>query len=179
MMSNQIIKGWTYQVFPADVDAAEFGSFRSLIDMWNTKRGSAEYPTWRDFAFEEFSEWWGRLSLATILDDPFDLEFPLWGTTLTNWWGMDYTRKKMSTAYPGRPENWEKFEGPYFRSLIEFGGIGLVSGDLRAANRGFISVQGIDLLLMKDGAVRQVLSGYRSLQQDQLSVPTSEPLWRI
>jgi hypothetical protein len=176
---NSNIKGWSYRVFRGDLDSTVFGPFASLIDLWRQKSARGRYPEWRDFDLIELQDWWGRLSLADIQDDPFDIEFALWGTTLTEWWGRDYTRKKMSEAYENRQANWEKFEGPYFKAIIETDGIGIISGDLRAIDRGFISVQGIDLLLSKDGRVAQMLSGYRVVGVGEDGGLPPEPVWQL
>jgi len=176
-MENAKIKGWTYQVYPRNLASSELGPFQSLIDLWRAKSGENEFPTWRDFELEDFSLWWGRLSLANILNDPFDIEFPLWGTTLTDWWGVDYTNKKMETAYEHRKENWEKFEGPYIRALIENKGIGIVRGDLRVVGRNFLTVQGVDLPLLRDGKLTRVLSGYCAINRTDNFRPTTSPLW--
>jgi len=178
---NTSIKGWTYRVYMDDLDARVFGPFIGLVDLWRKKRGGMRYPSWRDFDLEDFSNWWGRLSLCDIQTQPFDIEFALWGTTLTEWWGIDYTRKKMSTVYENREWNWEKFEGPYFKYLMNNGGIGIIHGDLRVVGRGFISVQGIDLPLLRGGRVAQVMSGYRIVADDEKAVPLSdvEPVWQI
>ncbi|MBO6949950.1 MAG: hypothetical protein JJ855_18375 [Rhodospirillales bacterium] len=177
---NRNIKGWTYRIFADDLDSEMFGMFAPLVKLWRGKGGGQGYPSWRDFDIaEDFAGWWGRLSLADILDDPFDIEFALWGTTLTEWWGHDYTRKKMSDVYRNREENWEKFEGPYFRILRDVGGIGFISGDLRALNRGHIVVHGIDLPLIKDGSVRQVLSGYALADETENPIAGAKPLWQV
>lgn len=172
-------KGWTYQVFPRDLPSTEFGPFAPLVSLWRDKAGAARHPSWQDFDIADFKGWWGCLSLANLMSDPLDLEFVLWGTKLTEWWGIDYTRKKMSTAYERREENWRTYEKPYFQSLLEHDGIGLISGDLRVIDRRFVSVQGIDLLLSKNGAVTQVLSGYRELALNKPVIPNASPLRRL
>jgi len=177
-MDNAKIKGWTYHVYPGDISSAELGPFQSLVDLWRAKSGENALPTWRDFEFEEFSLWWGRLSLANVLDNPFDIKFPLWGTILTDWWGVDYTNKKMETVYQGRKENWEKFEGPYIRALIENQGVGIVRGDLRVVGRSFLTVQGVDLPLLKDGRLTQILSGYCAIERTDIFSPSVSPLWK-
>lgn len=176
-MENAKIKGWSYQVYAGNTESSEFGPFQSLINLWRDKSGENAFPVWRDFELEDFSMWWGQLSLATILHDPFDLEFSLWGTTLTDWWGMDFTNKTMDTVYTNRKKNWNNFEGPYIQALIESKGIGLVGGDLRVIDRKFLTVQGIDLPLVKDGELKQVLSGYRAIKGRDTSRPACESLW--
>lgn len=176
-MENTEIQGWSYEVYPGDIESLEFGPFQSLIDLWRAKGGEDALPEWRDFELEDFSMWWGRLSLATILNDPFDIEFPLWGTTLTEWWGIDFTKKKMNTVYKKRQENWKNFEGPYIQSLIDNKGIGFVQGDLRVIDRKYLTVQGIDLPLMKDGNIKQILSGYRAIKDSGPTRPACAPLW--
>lgn len=177
---NRNIKGWTYRVFAADLDAAVFGAFAPLIELWRTKAAGRPCPEWREFdPLDDLEDWWGRLSLARIKHDPFDIEFQLWGTTLSEWWGMDYTRKKMSDVYRNRKVNWDKYEGPYFRALIDTGGIGMINGDLRAIDRGHISVCGIDLPLLRDGVVGEVLSGYRLSDEQGDPVITAKPVWQV
>lgn len=177
---NRNIKGWTYRIFADDLDAAAFEVFAPLVELWRAKSVGGHYPAWRDFDIaEDFAGWWGRLSLAEIIDEPFDIEFALWGTTLSEWWGMDYTRKKMSDVYRNRKVNWEKFEGPYFRTLTGVGGIGIVSGDLRAIDRGHIAVNGVDLPLMRDGRVSQVLSGYCLAGDFDDPVSGAKPVWQV
>jgi len=175
-MNAPAIKGWKYRIYPGDLPAAQFGCFESLVVLWRSKIQNGNYPTWRDFKFEEFEQWWGRLSLADIRNDPLDLEFILWGTKLTDWWGIDFTKKKMSMSYERRQENWEHYEGQYFRSLIDHGGIGMVGGTLIILDRDFVTVQGIDLLLMKDGKISQILSGYVNLDSAQPKLPKTDPI---
>ncbi len=177
---NRNIKGWTYRIFADDLDAGSFGPFAPLVDIWRAKSGEGRYPAWRDFdPLEDFAGWWGRLSLAEIIDDPFDIEFALWGTALTDWWGIDYTRKKMSEVYRNRRANWEKYEGPYFKTLTGAGGIGIVVGDLRALERGHVVVQGVDLPLSRDGRVSHVLSGYRQAGDEDDPVSGARPVWQV
>lgn len=176
-MDNTEIKGWSYDVYPGDIESLEFGPFQSLIDLWREKSGENILPAWRDFELEDLSLWWGRLSLATILNDPFDIEFSLWGTTLTGWWGMDFTRKKMDTVYKNRKDNWLNFEGPYIQALIERNGVGFVQGGLRVIGREYLTVQGVDLPLMKDGEIKQILSGYRAIRDNSPTRPACAPLW--
>lgn len=172
------LKGWTYRIYPEDTKTGAFGPFAPLVGLWREKAGANRYPTWRDFDMGDFPDWWGRLSLCDIRHDPFDIEFALWGTTLTDWWGIDYTRKKMSDVYENRQANWDKFEGPYFRTLTEAGGIGIISGDLRILHRGHIFVQAVDLPLFKDGRVSQVFSGYRQAEEHDDPVPGVMPVWQ-
>ena len=172
-------KGWEYRLYPGDLPATQFGHFKSFVDLWRSKFQNETYPSWRDFKFEELEEWWGRMSLAEIKTDPLDLEFILWGTKLTNWWGVDFTKKKMSESYERRQENWRLYEGPYFQSLIDHMGIGMVSGTLLLLERGFVNVQGVDLLLAQEGKISRVLSCYISLEPDQFKFPETEPILDI
>jgi len=177
-MENAKIKGWSYRVYPNGIESSEFGPFKHLIDLWQTKSGNNAFPTWRDFELEDFSMWWGRLSLATVLKDPLDIKFVLWGTTLTDWWGIDFTNKDMENVYENRKENWENFEGPYLQALLDAKGVGLVEGDLRVIDRDFLTVQGIDLPLLKDGALSQILSAYCIIDAGDKSGPCHTPLWK-
>ena len=77
-MNNTEIKGWSYDVYPGKIDPLEFGPVQSLIDLWRVKIGENILPAWRDFELKDFPLLWGRLSLATILNDPFDINFLCW-----------------------------------------------------------------------------------------------------
>ncbi len=164
---------WRYLCYPSNLPAGQFGPFESFVELWRGKIKDNRLPTWRDFKFEEFEEWWGHLSLADTLNDPFDLEFRLWGTKITDWWGIDYTKKKMADTYEGRKENWEYYEGPYFQRLIEHQEIGVCGGPLKLLDRPFINVQSIDLLLTKDGEIAQILSCYVKFESGSMTFPVS------
>ena len=90
---------------------------------------------------------------------------------------MDFTRKKMDTAYKNRKDNWLNFEGPYIQALVASNGIGFVQGDLRVIGREYLTVQGVDLPLMKDGEIKQIHSGYRAIRDNSPTRPACVPLW--
>ncbi len=172
-------KGWSYNVYAVDTPAAAFGPFRDLIQLWRDKAGDRPFPTWRDFELADFKNWWGRLSLANVHRDPVDLDFALWGSKLTDWWGIDFTKKEMDKAYKDRDENWTAYEGPYFQALLDHGGIGVVGGDLRLLDKNYTVVQGVDLLLNKNGEVAQILSGYVNCTPDPPTPVRAEPIWTL
>jgi hypothetical protein len=178
-MNFPIDTGWSYRCYPHDLPAEQFASFESFINLWRGKILNNTLPCWRDFKFEEFEEWWGRLSLARIKHDPMDLEFILWGTKITNWWGVDYTKKNMSDAYEGRQENWDRYENRYFQSLIDHRAIGISGGPLILLNRPYINVQCVDVLLMENGVISHILSCYVNIELDTPKFPESNPIARI
>ena len=172
-MSVPAIKGWKYINYKGDLPATNFNAFETFIVLWQSKIKNGVYPSWQDFKFEELEEWWGCMSLADIKQDPLDLEFKLWGTSLTTWWGIDYTKKKMSDSYEQRDDNWKQYEGPFFQTLINTEGIGMVGGTLRVLDREFITVQGIDVLLTTNGSISQVFSSYKKMDEEQPEFPAS------
>ncbi len=153
--------GWTYGFCSLDSDPQWFGPFGDLVRIWQLRRAEAGgLPARTAFAFEDFAGWMGRIFIAKIETDPFDLRFTLWGTTLSDWWGVDYTGQTLG-AQSLDPETWA-VERRYFEAMVRTPFIGLAGGSLTQHGREFVKVLGLDLPL-SDGPGRglgQVLSAH-------------------
>lgn len=78
--------------------------------------------------------------------------FVLWGTRLVDWWGVDYTNKRLGEASI-TPEAWTMVEGRYFQTMHRDPFIGIVCGYLDQYKRPHLKILGVDLPLFEDGAV--------------------------
>ena len=162
---------WDYGVCPLDADPGEFGPFSEIVRLWRSKVCAGDaLPKRQDFDFFDFKGWWGKVSIARIETDPFDIRFVLWGTQLTKWWGVDYTNKLMGTQSI-TPEIWKEVEGPYFKSMLASPFIGVVSGSLDQHERPFIKVVGLDLPMSDGKGGMTVLSIY--VEADQTDTAAS------
>ncbi|MEC9265007.1 MAG: hypothetical protein VX464_03070 [Pseudomonadota bacterium] len=149
-----------------DADPAHFGRFHNLVRKWQSKRDSEKGgPGRRDFDFFEFRGWWGKVAIARIETDPFDVRFVLWGTRLVDWWGVDYTNKRLGEASI-TPEAWTMVEGRYFQTMHRDPFIGVVCGYLDQYKRPHLKILGIDLPLFEDGALSHVLSIHMEIGLD-------------
>lgn len=158
MIEDAPIRPWQFAAFSADTPPDAFGPFEEVVGLWRSKwHDDGTFPAWRDFDFHEFEGWWGQLAMAEIRPDPFDVYVRLWGTRLTDWWGVDYTRKSLGSMAV-KPEVWEAVERGYFQDLVTNRWIGTAGGTLDAYDRMVTYVQVVDLPLESDGAVRQVLT---------------------
>lgn len=151
---------WSYWRCPLETEPGRFGPFAELVTLWNSRRkGEGTLPLRRDFKPEEFRDWMGRIFIARIEREPFDLRFTLWGTTLSEWWRVDYTGRKLG-AQSADPDAWG-IERQYFSEMARAPFIGLASGSLSEYGRGHIKVVGIDLPFSDDGErLDQVLSAH-------------------
>lgn len=156
---------WDYAGCPFDADPLQFGPFENIVMLWRSKIArEVDLPDRKDFDFFDFKGWWGKISIAKIESDPFDIRFVLWGTQLTNWWGVDYTNKLMGTQSI-TPELWQTVESAYFKAMVDEPFIGVVCGSLDQHDRPFVKVLGVDLP-MKDGSGgMSVLSAYIEVTQ--------------
>ena len=119
--------------------------------MWHGRCAKGNLlPRRKDFDFPDFRGWWGRIAIARVTQDPFDVRFVLWGTKLTDWWGVDYTNRQLGSA-SANPDAWRSTEFRYFEAMARQPFIGIAGGDLTQHDRSYITVLGIDLPLSSDG----------------------------
>ncbi|UUX49950.1 PAS domain-containing protein [Nisaea acidiphila] len=157
---------WAYWMCPLDTEAEWFGPFASLVSLWRSRQGEeGSLPRRKDFLAEEFHEWMGRIFIAKLEHDPFDLRFTLWGTTLSEWWRVDYTGQKLG-AESSDPGAWG-IERQYFAEMARQPFIGLASGSLSEYGRGHIKVAGLDLPLSDGARLDQVLSAHVRLGPEE------------
>jgi hypothetical protein len=170
---------WQYRAYAANLPAIQFGPLASFVDMWRAKcPSSGVFPTWRDFDLMDFKGWWGQVSLAEMHDDPFDLRWVLWGTKITDWWGVDYTNKFISEI-PAVHDVWEYQERDYLRRLVAERLIGFVVGSLSPQARNFYHICGVDLPLEKDGVITHVMSAYLLHDPSDGFVPPVAPVFEV
>lgn len=155
--AHDILK-WHYSACNPATDPALFGPFQSFMELWISRRpGTGALPSRSEFDFFDFQEWWGRISIAKVERNPLNVRFVLWGTRLTEWWGVDYTNREVG-AQSTTPEVWKQVEWRYFERMCKSPFVGLAYGPLDQHGRETINVMGLDLPLVKDGLVRHVLS---------------------
>jgi hypothetical protein len=168
---------WTYRTFQPDTPAMAFGPFAGFLTIWRGKcPGPGVFPSWRDFELMDFEGWWGQVSLGEIQYEPFDLRWVLWGTVITNWWGVDYTNKYISQISAVQ-DVWENQEREYLQRLLDKRLIGHVTGSLSPQERKFYHICGVDLPLENDGVIMQVMSLYRLCEPSDMFVPSTEPVF--
>lgn len=170
---------WTYMAFPNDASPDAFGKLKTFVELWRSKWPDQNtFPRWRDFDPLEFEGWWGQVSLAEVIHDPVDLRWVLWGTTITDWWGSDYTNKLVSEI-PDVSGVWENFERGYLEQLIDERLIGFVSGSLSPQRRGYINISGVDLPIEKEGKITHILSAYVMAEPNDKFKPDLQAVLQI
>lgn len=170
---------WVYLAYPNDSPASDFGPLESFVDLWRSKWPSDDtFPRWRDFEPLDFEGWWGQVSLAEIYTDPIDLKWVLWGTSITNWWGSDYTNKRISEM-PNLRAVWEGYEQHYIKRIYNERLIGFVTGSLSPQKRKYTHICGVDLPLERDGQVTHILSAYMLMKPRETFKPSTDHVFRI
>jgi hypothetical protein len=178
-MMGETKSPWTYFAYENDAPSESFGSLATFIDLWRSKcPGPDRFPRWRQFEPLEFEGWWGQISLAEVCYDPIDLRWVLWGTAITEWWGCDYTNKRVSEI-SDVADVWENFERGYLERLIDQRLIGFVSGSLAPQRRGYNFINGIDLPLERDGAITHILSAYTKVNPADAFEPDLTPVHSV
>ena len=151
---------WRYAKCDRHAAPARFGPFAGLVGLWQERApGEDRLPGRQDFDVFDFKEWLGRIFIARIEREPFNLRFSLWGTQLTEWWGIDYTHKTLGSA-SNDPQSLQAVELAYFQEMDREPFIGVACGVLDQYERSFIKVIGLDLPLLDDGNLTQVLSAH-------------------
>lgn len=123
-------------------------------------------PGRSDFDVFDFKDWLGRIFIARVEREPFNLRFTLWGTQLTEWWGVDYTNKSLGSV-SNDPQALQAVELAYFEEMDRAPFIGLACGLLDQYDRSFIKVIGLDLPLLDGGQLSQVLSAHLEIDPDR------------
>lgn len=150
---------WGYWMCPLETAADRFGPFADLVALWRSRlRDNGGLPRRGDFRAEEFADWMGRIFIAKVEHDPFDLRFTLWGSALTEWWRVDYTGQTLGTQSPD-PDAWS-VERNYFAAMARRPFFGLAGGSLSEYGRSHIKVVGLDLPLSNGTGLDQVLSAH-------------------
>lgn len=161
-----IASDWSYGCCPLDAYAQSFGPFAHLVETWQQRRpDGGGLPPRRAFEFNDFEAWLGRIFIAKVERDPLDIRFTLWGTTLADWWGVDYTGETLGKQSES-PESWDT-ERRYFEVMSKAPFIGIAGGLLTQHGRDHIKVLGLDLPLSTDGGrLDRVLSAHIRIDLD-------------
>lgn len=157
------IINWEYGQCPLNSNPEDFGPFQKLVRLWQDKRVGGNLPLRSDFDFPDFKEWWGKIAIVKFEEDPFNVRFVLWGTELTQWWGVDYTNKLLGQQSLS-PDLWKSVEGKYFETMAAKPFIGLVQGQLDQHQRPHRRVVGVDLPLSDGQKVTQVILAHLELR---------------
>ncbi len=161
--SKKIIN-WQYGLCPLTSDPNLFGPFEGLVSLWQSKCTPTSLPHRKDFDFPDFRGWWGKIAIVKFEKDPFNVRFVLWGSQLTEWWGVDYTNKLLGEESLS-PAIWETVEGRYFKDMVKNPFIGLVQGQLDQHDRSHRKVVGVDLPLIDGNEVTQVILAHLELEE--------------
>jgi hypothetical protein len=155
--------GWRYGMCPLETDADRFGPFRDLVALWQGRTGpDRPLPRRADFDMADFKGWLGRIFIAQVERDPFNLRFTLWGTQLVEWWRLDYTNKTLGSLSRD-PAVWQSSEIQYFQRMDQAPFIGISSGKLSQHDRDHIKLMAVDLPLSDGTGMSHVLSAHMEI----------------
>lgn len=158
---------WRYGVCPIGAAAERFGPFAPVVDLWRGRIPDGRLLPGRGaFDVVDFKPWLGRIFIARVEREPFDLRFVLWGVTLSAWWGVDYTNKTLGSE-SNNPELWRLVELAYFQEMERAPFIGLSHGYLDQHDRSHIKVMGLDLPLGEGDRLEHVLSFHMRIELKQ------------
>lgn len=153
---------WCYAMCPLETDPGRFGPFEDLVGLWRRRRGAGRrMPSRADFDAEDFVPWLGRIFIARVERDPFDLRFTLWGTRLRDWWRIDYTGRTLGELSVD-PGSWE-VERRYFSAMDRAPFLGIASGCLSLHQRSHIRVLGLDLPMSDGDGLAHVVSAHMEI----------------
>jgi hypothetical protein len=159
---------WRYAICPMESAPARFGPFADIVARWRQGcPGPGLAPPRDALDFFDVIPWLGRVSIARIERDPFAVRFTLWGTALSQWWGVDYTNRTLGSRAKN-PELWEEGELAYFAAMDRSPFIGFAFGYLDQYDRSHIKVIGLDLPMARaDGMLSHVFSIHMKVGLDE------------
>ena len=132
------IHSWLYETFERDVEPAMLPGCENLVRLWQGKRGDRPVPAWSDFNFPDFKGWHGRITLADVIYEPFDLRYRLVGIQVAERLRKDYTGKlytQMVEEGMDPIDDLEFYEMTNRKMLIS-----RLTGDLRWAGHKYVTV---------------------------------------
>lgn len=154
---------WRYTMCPIDTDPHRFGPFRGLVAQWRLRIRPGEIlPRRDDFQFEDFADWLGRIFIAKVEREPFNLRFTLWGVKLVEWWRVDYTNRTLGEL-SSNPDLWRTTEIQYFAEMDRAPFIGLACGFLSQHGLAHIKVLGLDLPFSDGDGLTHVISTHMKI----------------
>lgn len=149
--SPQDLLAWRYGVCPLESPSDRFGPFSDLVSLWRARRPKgAVLPPRGGLDFYDLTDWLGRIFIAEVSHAPFTLQYRLWGTDLTEWWGVDYTGRRLGDQ-SRNPELWRLVEFAYFKEMARAPFIGVAAGRLDQHDRPDLKVMSVDLPLGEAG----------------------------
>jgi hypothetical protein len=156
---------WHYATCPLDTDPWRLGPFEDLVRVWQDRRRGRLLPSRHDFDIGDFAPWLGRVFIARVERDPFDLRFTLWGTQLREWWRVDYTGRTIGEL-SADPVSWQ-IERRYFQAMDLDPFLGIASGYLSQHGRDHIKVVGLDLPMSEGHGLSQVISAHMQIDVER------------
>ncbi|MEQ9332225.1 PAS domain-containing protein [Thalassobaculum sp.] len=150
---------WRYATCALEVEPRLLGPFGELVALWQDRRRDGRpLPMRDDFDITDFAPWLGRIFVARIEHDPFDIRFTLWGTQLRDWWRVDYTGRTLGEL-SADPQAW-RVERDYFQAMYREPFLGIASGYLSQYGRDHVKLLGLDLPLSDGAGMTQILSAH-------------------
>ena len=154
---------WRYAMCPLDTAADRFGPFEDLVLLWKDRAGAERrLPRRIDFEMADFRAWLGRIFIAKVERDPFNIRFTLWGTELTEWWRVDYTHETLGSLSLD-PDLWKSSELRYFQKMDQAPFFGIASGRLTQHDQPYIKVLAVDLPLVEGSRMTHVVSAHMKI----------------
>lgn len=140
---------WKYEIFDLDIDPDELREFAEIASLWRQKRAGRLLPSLRDFSFEDFVGWHGKIMMCDISYDPFDYSFRLVGVDIVARIGADYTGRRYSEIVAEGVDAADDFK--FYEMMCREKLIARVSGDLRWVDREHTSATFVEFPLSDDG----------------------------
>jgi hypothetical protein len=157
---------WRYRKCDRTAAPDRFGPFAELVRLWQRRvPGDGQLPPRRAFDAFDFRPWLGRVFIARAEHDPFNLRFTLWGTKLSEWWGVDYTNKTLGEE-AADPKSIQEVELAYFQEMARDPFIGVSSGRLDQHDRSFIKVVALDLPMGEGTSLTHVIGVHLQIRPE-------------
>ncbi len=139
------LDNWQYEYFPDTEPASTFTGAEAFVELWHAKKNGRRFPSRDDFDWYELEPWWGRLGISRYFHDPFDWEYILFGTDMTETFQFDGTGKKGTEVVD------DVFDGgddlAFYEFVVENGYIARSSGNIHWQDRTHVDVMFVFLPL--------------------------------
>ncbi len=138
-----------YSVQSTMTSPKNFGEFAGVVETWRGKRPEGAFPRWCDYDIPDFRKWIGYVSLARVIENPFDLIYEYYGTALCHFASQDMTGRLLSEFFgPDNHDQHRRTVG-YLETLWHEKGIGVQRVTFDTPNRERIDASVIDLIVGK------------------------------
>lgn len=145
----KIVETWKFEYFDLEDDVPVLDTFNNFIKLWHRKRGYRLAPAWRDFQFEELSEWWGTMLIIDIQPEPFDFYYRLFGSVVADLLEFDATGK-WATELAGSEYDL-KDDMDFYQMLTRNPSLSYSHGTVHWQNRQHVGCSFVELPLSDDG----------------------------